>query len=49
MMKAKTKSQQQLEALQALYSKLDTIDDEPLDEEFDEILAQGIRLREVDL
>jgi len=45
---AKTKSQQQGEALDKLLMALDTIDDEPFDE-FDKILAQGISVRDVKL
>ena len=45
----KTKSQRQGEALDRLLATLNIIDDEPLDEEFDRILAQGISIKEVNL
>lgn len=47
--KSKTKSQRQGEALDELIAALKTIDNEPLDEEFDEIVSKGIAIREVDL
>ena len=40
--KTKNKSQLQEEALDRLLAALDTIDDEPLDEEWDKIIAHGI-------
>jgi len=48
-LEAKTTSQQQMEAMMELQAALSKIDDEPLDEEFDRIIAQGIRIRGVDL
>jgi len=45
---AKTKSQQQGEALDKLLMALDMIDDEPFDE-FDKILAQGLNVRDAKL
>jgi len=38
----KITGQQQLEALDQLLAALDEIDDEPLDEEFDKIIARGV-------
>jgi len=40
-------AQQQLEALDQLLAALDEIDDEPLDEEFDKIIAQGVHFNGV--
>jgi antitoxin component of RelBE/YafQ-DinJ toxin-antitoxin module len=45
----KTKSQRQGEALSELMATLKTIDNEPLDAEFDEIVSRGVALRGVDL
>ena len=47
--KIKTKPQQQKEALDKLLTTLNTINNEPIDEEFDKILAQGISVREANL
>ena len=38
----KATREQQLEALDQLFAALDEIDDEPLDEEYDKIIAQGV-------
>ena len=45
----KTTPQRQGEALKKLLTTLSAISDEPLDEEFDEMLLQGFSFREVEL
>ena len=45
----RTKAQRQGEALEKLLAALGTINNEPLDEEFDEILTRGISAGDVDL
>ena len=43
----KINSQQQLEALDQLLAALREVDDEPLDDEFDKIIAQGVHFNGV--
>jgi len=44
-----TRSQKQLSAFRRFIETNKTISNEPIDEEFDEILARGISMREIDI
>jgi len=44
-----TKAQRQSAALNMFLVTLNAIDDEPIDEEFDNIMSRGVSVREVDL